>query len=79
MRIDLYKRAEPEGHFSYLAVPEGKVIPDEVVSVDWRDVARGMELGDQQASNAYAIDHTSEQIEEKGYAITSLKSLTDSA
>ena len=77
MRVDLYKRAELEGNFSYLAVPEGEVIPQEVVNIDWHDVARGMELGDQQASTAYAINEPEQQIEEKGYAITSVKSWAD--
>ena len=79
MRVDLYKRAELEGYFSYLAVPAGELIPGEVVSIDWCDVARGMELGDQHASSEYAIDGPEQQIEEKGYAITSFKSLVDGA
>ncbi|GAA4020630.1 DUF6139 family protein [Actimicrobium antarcticum] len=74
MRIDLFQRTESEGHFSYLAVPEGKVIPDEVVNSEWLDVARGMELGDQQARTAYGIDAAEEQINAKGYAITGLTS-----
>ncbi len=73
MRVDLYQRTEPEGHFSYLAVPEGEVIPDEVVSIDWRDLARGLELVDQQASSDYGIDQPQQQIDEKGYAITALR------
>lgn len=75
MRIDLYQRAEPDGRFSYLAVPEGKIIPDEVVNTEWCDVARGMELGDQQASSTYAIDDAERQIGNKGYAITRLNKL----
>lgn len=77
MRIDLYKRAETEGHFSYLAVPEGALIPEEVVNIDWCDVERGLELGDQEASNAYAIDEPQQQIDEKGYAITSFRRLSE--
>jgi hypothetical protein len=75
MRIDLYQRAEFNGHFSYLAVPEGKIIPDEVINTEWNDVARGMELGEQQASSTYAIDDAEQQIEKKGYAITRLNTL----
>ncbi|MEG0885806.1 MAG: DUF6139 family protein, partial [Janthinobacterium sp.] len=30
MRVDIYRRAEHDGIFSYLAVPEGKLIPEEV-------------------------------------------------
>lgn len=76
MRVDLYQRAELEGHVSYLAVPTGEVIPEEVVSIDWRDVARGVELGEQQAMQEYAIDQPQFQIDEKGYAITAARSLT---
>ncbi len=79
MRVDLYQRTELEGHVSYLAVPEGKVIPEEVVSIDWRDFARGLELGDQEARSAYAIDEPQQQIDQKGYAITSARSLTEKA
>ncbi len=75
MRIDLYQRAEPEGHVSYLAVPEGKIIPDEVINTEWSDVARGMELGDQQARSTYEIDDAEKQISNKGYAITGLNKL----
>ena len=79
MRVDLYQRAEPEGHRSYLAVPAGEIIPDEVVSIDWRDLARGVELGDAQAMQQYAIEQSQSQIDEKGYAITSARSLAQGA
>ncbi|EGF31885.1 hypothetical protein IMCC9480_3255 [Oxalobacteraceae bacterium IMCC9480] len=75
MRIDLYQRAEPEGHLSYLAVPEGKVIPEEVINTEWADVARGMELDNQQANSTYAIEDAEQQINKKGYAITGLNKL----
>jgi hypothetical protein len=70
MRVDLYKRMESEGKFSYLAVPEGELIPEEVVNIDWQDVSRGVELGDSEADSAYAIAASEQQILEKGYAIT---------
>src|SRR5690606_13038469 len=35
MRLDIYRRPEPEGRFSYLAVPEGKPIPQEAINTDW--------------------------------------------
>ena len=75
MRIDLYQRAEPAGHISYLAVPEGKIIPEEVINTEWSDVARSMELSDQQARSTYAIDDAEQQIGHKGYAITGLNKL----
>lgn len=36
MRVDIYRRAEHDGIFSYLAVPEGKLIPEEVTNTDWQ-------------------------------------------
>lgn len=74
MRIDLYQRAETAGNISYLAVPAGALIPDEVVSTDWRDVEQGLELDEARARNDYAINAAEQQIAEKGYAITSFES-----
>lgn len=76
MRVDLYQRAELAGQTSYLAVPTGELIPEEVVSIDWRDVARAVELSEHQALQDYAIDQPQLQIEEKGYAITSARSIS---
>ena len=61
MKLDIYKRAESGGRFSYLAVPEGKVLPDEVTNIDWEDAERGIEFdesGNGDASlDAYAIEN----------------------
>lgn len=74
MRVDIYKRAETGGHTSYLAVPEGALIPDEATNVDWEDAARGVELDEEtDALPEYAIEDPVEQITSKGYAITSLR------
>ena len=79
MKLDIYKRAESGGRFSYLAVPEGKVLPDEVTNIDWEDAERGIEFdesGNGDASlDAYAIENPVEQITAKGYAITSVNDI----
>lgn len=76
MRIDIYRRAEHAGQFSYLAVPEGKVIPEEVINTDWEATDRALDLDDGATHLAeFAIDDPLAQIEAKGYAITSVKAL----
>ena len=79
MKLDIYKRAENGGRFSYLAVPEGQVLPDEVTNIDWEDAEHGIEFdesGDGDASlDAYAIENPVEQITAKGYAITSVNDI----
>ena len=72
MRLDIYRRAEHDGKFSYLAVPEARNIPEEATNTDWLVEARAVEFDDN-AENLedYAIDHVSKQIAEKGYAVTS--------
>lgn len=73
MRLDIYRRAESDGKFSYLAVPETRNIPEEATNTDWLVEARAFEIDD----NAdrvpdYKIDNLIGQIAEKGYAMTSL-------
>lgn len=76
MRLDIYRRSEQAGRFSYLAVPEGKTIPEEAVSTDWEQAERGVPLEDDDtALPQFAIDAPFEQISAKGYAITSVKNL----
>ena len=78
MRLDIYRRPESNGHFSYLAVPEGKPIPEEAISVDWEEADRGVVVADGQSSLAdFSIDEPLQQISAKGYAITSIKTLGD--
>ncbi len=76
MRIDIYRRAENDGKFSYLAVPETKEIPQEAINTDWQMEAQAVEVEDQadQLSD-YAIEHLTEQIAEKGYAVTALQAV----
>jgi hypothetical protein len=73
MRLDIYRRAEHDGKFSYLAVPEARNIPEEATNTDWLVEARAVEFDDNaERLEDYSIDHVSEQIAEKGYAVTSV-------
>jgi hypothetical protein len=73
MRLDIYRRAEHDGKFSYLAVPETRNIPEEATNTDWEVEARAVEVADdaQQIEN-YDIENLSGQLAEKGYAVTSV-------
>lgn len=76
MRVDIYKRAEHAGHFTYLAVPEGNIIPDEAINTDWELSERGIDVDDDATHLPdFSIDAPHEQIHAKGYAITSVKAL----
>jgi hypothetical protein len=72
MRLDIYRRPENNGKFSYLAVPEARNIPEEATNTDWQLEARAIEVDDNADGIAdYAIDNLNGQIAEKGYAVTS--------
>ncbi len=71
MRVDIYRRPEPEHKLSYLVVPEGRVIPEEATNVDWVSEERGTDLDElEPAWDALGIDGPQRQLKEKGYAIT---------
>jgi hypothetical protein len=73
MRLDIYRRAENDGKFSYLAVPESRNIPNEAINTDWEMEAKAVEVEDEaEHMPDYAIEHLSAQIAEKGYAVTAL-------
>ncbi len=73
MRLDIYRRPENDGKFSYLAVPEEQNIPNEAINTDWEVEVRALEVADNADQIAdYSIEHLSEQIAEKGYAVTAL-------
>jgi hypothetical protein len=73
MRVDLYRRPEAEGRVSYLAVPEGRKIPEEVINTDWQSSGTSVELADHAKRwEQFGIERPETQIAEKGYAITSL-------
>jgi Family of unknown function (DUF6139) len=73
MKLDIYRRPEPEHKLSFLAVPAGQEIPQEAINVDWHVVANNVEM-DVEAPQMpdYGIDEPLRQIQEKGYAITSV-------
>ncbi|AWL03155.1 DUF6139 family protein [Massilia oculi] len=73
MRLDIYRRAEHDGKFSYLAVPEAKNIPEEATNTDWEIEARAFEVDDNADQiEDFDIDNLNGQIAEKGYAMTSV-------
>lgn len=73
MRVDIYRRPEPEHKLSYLVVPEGRVIPEEATNVDWVSDKRGAILDESNGGwPELGIDDPEGQIQEKGYAITSV-------
>ena len=72
MRLDIYRRAEHDGKFSYLAVPEARNIPEEATNTDWEVEARAVEVEDDaDRIPDYDLANVSGQIAEKGYAVTS--------
>jgi len=74
MRVDLYKRPLNNGKYSYLAVPEGKPIPNEATNIDWETDTQGIDLDyNNENLNGLCYENALEQINNKGYAITSLK------
>lgn len=77
MRLDIYRRPEQGGRYSYLAVPEGKNIPEEANAVDWESAQRGVSFNEDTDDRLaeYLIDNPAEQITSKGYAITSVREL----
>lgn len=78
MQIDLYRRPEAGHKVSYLAVPAGKQIPEEVINTDWSSAGRAVNLADHaQRWSEYGIESPEAQIAEKGYAITSVAEQPD--
>lgn len=80
MKVDVYKRPDSNGSngdFSYLAVPQGKPIPNEATNIDWETVNLNVDLDESHRSVAdLEWEDAQEQINAKGYAITSLQSKT---
>ncbi|MDR7052178.1 hypothetical protein J2X54_004682 [Duganella sp. 3397] len=73
MRVDIYYRDEAAGKHTYLAVPEGKTIPEEATSTDWHVEAHKVEIDDNNGDlSRYHIADPIAQIGAKGYAITSV-------
>jgi hypothetical protein len=77
MRLDIYRRPENNGKFSYLAVPEGKAIPQEAVNSEWEASERSVDVDDNSSElSEFAIENPLQQIHTKGYAITSVRHVT---
>lgn len=77
MLVDIYRRPENGGKFSHLAVPEGEPIPEEATNTDWVGEAAGIELDDAlERWDEYGIEQPREQLQRKGYAITSVDQTT---
>jgi hypothetical protein len=73
MKVDIYRREEPQNRFSYLIVPQGQDIPEEANNVDWHVRQLAVDVDDtQEHLHPWEIDHPRDQIAEKGYAITSV-------
>ena len=76
MRLDLYRRPEAGGRYSYLVVPQGRAIPEEANSIDWQLAGEGIEVSDEQQTLAdFSIEQPFSQLGSKGYAITSTRFL----
>ena len=73
MNVDIYRRPEPANKFSYLIVPHGQPIPQEAVNAEWQLRKQDVHVDDwAEHLDGCEIDHPRAQIEEKGYAITSV-------
>jgi hypothetical protein len=73
MKVDIYRRPEPAQKFSYLIVPAGQPIPEEAVNTDWQARQQGVDVDTTtEHLHPYEIDNARAQIEEKGYAMTSV-------
>jgi hypothetical protein len=73
MHVDIYRRSEAGNKFSYLLVPHGQPIPQEATNIDWALRQRDIHVDDAADHvDPYEVDAPRQQIEEKGYAITSV-------
>jgi hypothetical protein len=73
MKVDVYKRPEPEGVFSYLAVPEGRPIPNEATNIDWVTEQQNIDLDEtHEPVLGLSYEDAQQQISTKGYAISHL-------
>jgi hypothetical protein len=76
MRLDIYRRKENGGRYSYLAVPATRRIPEEANAIDWEKMHDGVDFEEtEEALDQFLIEKPNEQIRSKGYAITSVRNL----
>jgi hypothetical protein len=74
MKVDVYKRPDMHGRISYLAVPEGRPIPDEATNIDWETAEQNIDLDENhEPLHGFSVDDAEHQIGMKGYAISSLQ------
>jgi hypothetical protein len=74
MKVDVYKRPDTEGKYSYLAVPEGRPIPEEATAIDWETAENNIDLDpSNEPVHGLSADDALHQIDIKGYAISSVK------
>jgi hypothetical protein len=74
MKVDVYKRPDTQGHFSYLAVPEGRPIPNEATNIDWETAEQNIDLDENhEPLHGFSVDDAMHQIDTKGYAISSMQ------
>jgi len=74
MKVDVYRRPEAEGKYSYLAVPEGRPIPHEATNLDWETALNNVDLDDgNEPVEGLPADNALYQINTKGYAISSTR------
>ncbi|WP_136413954.1 MULTISPECIES: DUF6139 family protein [Oxalobacteraceae] len=73
MKVDVYKRPDQGGRFSYLAVPEGRPIPEEATNTDWETAEHNIDLDENnEPVHGLSADDALQQITAKGYAISSV-------
>jgi hypothetical protein len=73
MKVDIYRRSEPGNKLTYLIVPAGQPIPEEATNIDWQARQQAVNVDDTtEHLHPYEIDNPRAQIDEKGYAITSV-------
>ena len=71
MKVDVYKRPEREGMYSYLAVPEGRPIPEEATAIDWETAENSIDLDENnEPVLGLSAEDALSQISSKGYAIS---------
>lgn len=72
MKVDVYKRPETLGHYAYLAVPEGRPIPNEATNIDWETEGQNIDLDEtHEPVEGLSVEDAIQQIDMKGYAISS--------
>lgn len=73
MKVDLFRRPAYGGGYAYLAVPHGKPIPHEATSIEWESDDANIDLDEANVPiHGLPPDDALEQIDDKGYAITSV-------